>query len=183
MAKLESLGIRRLESIHYYVHDLQRSRRFYCELMDFEEVGESSAELTAHGRQKSVLFRAGDCNVICSAPEGEGGRAWRFLRKHPDGVGTLAFEVEDIDAQGMGNQWMSKQGWKHSWGIGRHIYGSQIFDYWFDPDGNIAEHFTDGDLVRPGCEPNFALLDDESLFAWGPPMQAAKFVNMAARHG
>ena len=27
------------------------------------------------------------------------------------------------------------------------------------------------------------LLDDESLFAWGPPMQAAKFVNMAARHG
>ncbi len=97
MAKLESLGIRRLESIHYYVHDLQRSRRFYCDLMDFEEVGESSAELTAHGRQKSVLFRAGDCNVICSAPEGEGGRAWRFLRKHPDGVGTLAFEVEDVE--------------------------------------------------------------------------------------
>ena len=28
---------------------------------------------------------------------GEGGRAWRYLRKHPDGVGTLVFEVEDIE--------------------------------------------------------------------------------------
>ena len=31
------------------------------------------------------------------APQGEGGRAWRYLRKHPDGVGTLVFEVEDIE--------------------------------------------------------------------------------------
>lgn len=97
-------------------------------------------------------------------------------------VHHISFEVEDIDAQGMGNQWMHKQGWKHTWGIGRHIYGSQIFDYWFDPDGNIVEHFTDGDLVRPGSEPSLVALDDESLFAWGPPMQPADFVAMAARH-
>ena len=97
-------------------------------------------------------------------------------------VHHFSFEIEDIDAQGMGNQWMIKQGWRHTWGIGRHIYGSQIFDYWFDPDGNIAEHFTDGDLVRPGCEPGLAALDDESLFAWGPPMQPANFVSMAANH-
>ncbi len=97
MSKLESLGIRRLESIHWYVHDLERTRRFYCDLMDFQEVGACSPALEARGKQKSVLFRAGDCNVLCSAPVGEGGRAWRFLRKHPDGVGTLVFEVEDID--------------------------------------------------------------------------------------
>ena len=34
---------------------------------------------------------------MCSAPVGEGGRAARFLAKHPDGVGTLIFEVEDIE--------------------------------------------------------------------------------------
>jgi 4-hydroxyphenylpyruvate dioxygenase len=28
---------------------------------------------------------------------GEGGRAWRYLRKHPDGVGTLNFEVTDVE--------------------------------------------------------------------------------------
>ena len=96
MAKVESLGIKRLESVHYYVHDLERSRRFYTEVMDFAEIGESSEELTRAGRQKSLAFLAGNCVVVCIEPRGEGGRAWRWLRKHPDGVGTLNFEVEDV---------------------------------------------------------------------------------------
>jgi 4-hydroxyphenylpyruvate dioxygenase len=96
MTKVESLGIRRLESVHYYVHDLERSRRFYTEIMDFAEIGESSDELTKAGRQKSLAFLAGNCVVVCVEPRGEGGRAWRWLRKHPDGVGTLNFEVEDV---------------------------------------------------------------------------------------
>lgn len=95
MAKVESLGIRRLESVHYYVHDLERSRRFYTDTMDFAEIGGSSEELTEAGRQKSLAFLAGNCVVVCIEPRGEGGRAWRWLRKHPDGVGTLNFEVED----------------------------------------------------------------------------------------
>ncbi len=96
MAKVASLGIKRLESVHYYVHDLERSRRFYTELMDFAEIGGSGEELTLSGRQKSVAFMSGDCIVVCIEPRGEGGRAWRWLRKHPDGVGTLNFEVEDV---------------------------------------------------------------------------------------
>jgi 4-hydroxyphenylpyruvate dioxygenase len=58
-----SLGLLRLEAIHYYVRDLQRSRRFYSELMDFAEVGESSEQLTKAGRQRSVLFEAAQCRV------------------------------------------------------------------------------------------------------------------------
>jgi 4-hydroxyphenylpyruvate dioxygenase len=97
MAQVDSLGIKRLESVHYYVHDLERSRRFYTELMDFAEIGGSSEELTRAGRQKSLAFEAGDCVVVCIEPRGEGGRAWRWLRKHPDGVGTLNFEVADVE--------------------------------------------------------------------------------------
>jgi 4-hydroxyphenylpyruvate dioxygenase len=97
MAKAESLGIKRLESVHYYVHDLERSRRFYTDVMDFAEIGESGGELTERGRQKSVAFLAGNCAVICIAPRGEGGRASRWLKKYPDGVGALNFEVEDVD--------------------------------------------------------------------------------------
>jgi 4-hydroxyphenylpyruvate dioxygenase len=97
MAKVEPLGIKRLESVHYYVHDLERSRRFYTEIMDFAEIGGSSEELTRAGRQKSLAFTANDAVVVCMAPVGEGGRAWRWLKKHPDGVGTLNFEVEDAD--------------------------------------------------------------------------------------
>jgi len=94
---LESLGIVRLEALHYYVHDLARSRRFYTEKLDFAEIAASSPELTRDGKQRSAVFEAGRCRVVCSEPVGEGGRAWRWLRKHPDGVGTLVFEVEDID--------------------------------------------------------------------------------------
>ena len=97
MPKLESLGIRRVESVHYYVHDLDRSRTFYCDRMDFAELGVSGPELTKAGKQKSVVFAAGDVRVICSTPEGEVGRAHRVLKKHPDGIGTITYEVEDID--------------------------------------------------------------------------------------
>jgi 4-hydroxyphenylpyruvate dioxygenase len=97
MSKIESLGIRKIESIHYYVRDLERSRKFYCDMMDFAELGESGEELRTRGKQHSVLFSAGSCNIVCSQPVGEGGRAHRFLKKHPDGIGTIVFEVADLD--------------------------------------------------------------------------------------
>jgi 4-hydroxyphenylpyruvate dioxygenase len=89
------IGIRRLEALHYYVHDLERSRRFYTERLDFAEVAVSGERLTRDARQRSALFEAGGVRVLCSAPAGEGGRAARWLRLHPDGVGSLVFEVED----------------------------------------------------------------------------------------
>src|SRR4051812_13125819 len=101
MAKLESLGIKRLEGIHYYVRDLERSRQFYTGKLDFAETWRSSPELEHEGRQRSACFSAGNINVVCSTPIDILGlgtsRAGRFLAKHPDGVGTLMFEVEDIE--------------------------------------------------------------------------------------
>lgn len=97
MSKIESLGIKRLEGIHYYVHDLERSRRFYTEKLDFAETWRSSPDLEKTGKQKAACFEAGNVRVVCSSPVGEGGRAARFLSKHPDGVGTLIFEVADIE--------------------------------------------------------------------------------------
>jgi 4-hydroxyphenylpyruvate dioxygenase len=96
--KKSKLGLKNLLGIHYYVRDLERSRRFYTERLDFAETGRSSEALTTAGRQRSLVFQAGACAVVCSEPVGEGGRAARYLSRHPDGVGTLAFEVEDIDA-------------------------------------------------------------------------------------
>ncbi len=94
---MESLGIIKLESVHWYVRDMARTRRFYTELLDFAELGVSSPELTKSGRQESAVFQAGDVTLIASAPVGEGGRAWRWLQKHPEGVGTLNFLVKDIE--------------------------------------------------------------------------------------
>ncbi len=93
----ESLGILGVEAIHYYVRDLERSRRFYLDRMDFREVGASGGPLTEGGHQRSVVFEAGQCRIVCSSPVGNGGRAWRFLQKHPDGVGSIVFAVRDVE--------------------------------------------------------------------------------------
>jgi 4-hydroxyphenylpyruvate dioxygenase len=97
MAVVAPLGIRRIEALHYYVRDLERSRRFYTEKLDFAEVGKSGVELVEGGRQQALVFEAGACRVVCSSPVGEGGRADRFLKKHPDGIGSIVFEVDDAE--------------------------------------------------------------------------------------
>ncbi len=97
MGNAPSLGIRRIEAIHYYVRDLERSRRFYTERLDFAEVARSSEELAKGGKQDALVFEAGGCRVVCSSPRGQGGRAHRYLQKHPDGVGSILFEVDDIE--------------------------------------------------------------------------------------
>jgi 4-hydroxyphenylpyruvate dioxygenase len=91
------IPIRRLEAIHYYVQDLDRSTRFYVDKLDFRQVAHSDEVLTTRGRQRSRIFQAAECRIICSTPVGEGGRAARYLKKHPAGIGSLVFEVEDID--------------------------------------------------------------------------------------
>nr|HEX4318629.1 VOC family protein [Kofleriaceae bacterium] len=96
-SKLESLGIKRLEGIHYYVRDLERSRQFYTGRLDFAETWRSSLDLEKRGKQRTACFSAGEVQVVCSQPLQPGGRASRFLQKHPDGVGTLIFEVADVD--------------------------------------------------------------------------------------
>jgi 4-hydroxyphenylpyruvate dioxygenase len=97
MATRASLGIRRIEALHYYVHDLERTRRFFVDKLDFVELGHSSPEVEREGRQRSAAFRAGDALFVIHQPVGEGGRAWRYLRKHPEGVGTVVLEVDDIE--------------------------------------------------------------------------------------
>ena len=34
------------------------------------------------------------------------------------------------------------------WGIGRHLLGSQVYDYWADPWGRVHEHWADTDRLN-----------------------------------
>jgi catechol 2,3-dioxygenase-like lactoylglutathione lyase family enzyme len=69
------------------------------------------------------------------------------------GFDHAAFEVEDVDAVMLGHDHLEKGGYEHHAGIGRHVLGSQVFDYWRDPWGRVLEHFTDGDLLNEQHEP------------------------------
>ena len=84
-----------------------------------------------------------------------------------------AYEVVDLDALGQGQQVLRAQGHRHMWGIGRHLLGSQLFDYWFDPDGFEYEHYTDGDLFTADVEPMYSPLEFGGIWAWGQDAPAS----------
>ena len=86
------------------------------------------------------------------------------------GYGHSAYEVVDADAVGMGQRVLQKKGWRHAWGIGRHILGSQIFDYWEDPWGAKHEHYCDGDVFTSKAPLGVHLVSREAMAQWGPPM-------------
>ncbi|MGW5109905.1 VOC family protein [Nocardia sp. NPDC004123] len=80
-----------------------------------------------------------------------------------------AYQVADLDALAAGGEYLLDHGYQRSWGIGRHIQGSQIFDYWRDPDGFMVEHFSDGDMFDCTLEPGWAPMSASGLAQWGPP--------------
>jgi catechol 2,3-dioxygenase-like lactoylglutathione lyase family enzyme len=90
------------------------------------------------------------------------------------GFDHCAFEVLDLDDLMRGSQFLESRGrWKHSWGVGRHFQGSQIFDYWRDPFGNKIEHWTDGDLVNDDYARSHTSFNPATdLAQWGPPLSA-----------
>ncbi|CAI4217821.1 unnamed protein product [Parascedosporium putredinis] len=85
-------------------------------------------------------------------------------------VAHSAFEVHDFDVQQLGHQYLESQGHELCWGVGRHVLGSQVFDYWFDTSKFIVEHYADGDLVNSKTEVSTVQAGPDALAIWGPPV-------------
>lgn len=81
-----------------------------------------------------------------------------------------AYQVADLDAVAAGGAYLAEQGYHHAWGIGRHIQGSQLFDYWRDLDKFMVEHFADGDVFDNTVEAGWAPMTASGLSQWGPPV-------------
>ncbi|MEO0602460.1 MAG: VOC family protein [Myxococcota bacterium] len=86
------------------------------------------------------------------------------------GLEHLSFELDDVDAVTQGHAAMQRGGWRHVWGIGRHIMGSQVFDYWNDPWGAKHEHYADGDLVTQAFPTGRSPFGPQYIAQWGPRM-------------
>jgi catechol 2,3-dioxygenase-like lactoylglutathione lyase family enzyme len=102
------------------------------------------------------------------------------LRHEKTGLNHISFEVEDIDDVAMGHDYLKRFGcYEHMWGLGRHLLGSQVYDYWADPWGRVHEHWADSD--RLNLENGSHLLPAEQALVsqWGdrPP---EKFINHAS---
>lgn len=93
-----------------------------------------------------------------------------FLLQSPNGprFNHAAFEVANFDDLMAGHTHLKRAKRTAAWGVGRHILGSQIFDYWKDPWGHELEHWTDGDLFNAADGSNKASFQDLLGVQWGP---------------
>jgi hypothetical protein len=84
------------------------------------------------------------------------------------GLNHLSFEVQNIDDVMLGHEHLREtRKYEHVWGLGRHVLGSQIYDYWKDPWGRVHEHWTDTDVLNARHRPNL-LSEEEGLKSqWG----------------
>lgn len=144
MAASEALGIKGLHAVHYYVADAARSKHFYEDCFGWQASWRAGAAMAEHTRQDSTVYQAGDIRVAVSTPRaGSTSRAARYLARHPAGIGSLTFEVEDVE-----------QAWKFLDGRGG-TFIHEIRDL-KTPDGGRFRHFAIttalGDVAFRFCE-------------------------------
>ena len=90
------------------------------------------------------------------------------------GLNHLSFEVQTIDDVMLGHEHLRQAGkYKHVWGIGRHVLGSQVYDYWQDPWGRVHEHWTDSDVLNVHAAPSLLSAEEGLRSQWGEPVPQA----------
>ena len=88
--------------------------------------------------------------------------------------GHAGYEVTDsVDDLMAGHYHMKTvDKYYHEWGVGRHLLGSQMYDYWRDPSGFTHEHWTDGDLLDESVEPGNPAFRELVMAQYGPEVPA-----------
>ena len=149
----------RLGHVVIGVSDFKESNKFYKSNFGFLD-----SDVCYEGDKENVILAFNrvdrgkeyvDHHTLLTAPTGK-----------PE-LGHIAFEVQDINAIYLGHEHLHSKGYDHSWGVGRHILGSQIFDYWFDPFGNRVEHWTDGDLLNNSSPTGLHPYSSRFATQWG----------------
>ena len=87
-------------------------------------------------------------------------------------VQHIAFEVGNLDDLMSGHEHLKRNKYKNVWGVGRHLLGGQIFDYWKSPSGLIHEHWTDTDLINQQHEASECGIAGMRDY-WGPDPKPA----------
>ena len=102
-----------------------------------------------------------------------------YIHGAKSGLNHMAFEVRDIDDVFMGHEHLRRADrYEHVWGLGRHVLGSQVYDYWMDPWGRVHEHWTDSDRLNIDTPSNLVAVEDGLDSQWGEPAPG-KFINHA----
>ena len=88
------------------------------------------------------------------------------------GLNHVSYEAQDIDAVFQDHEHIKSVGkYEHMWGIGRHLLGSQVYDYWADPWGRMHERWADTDRLNAANGGHLLSAEEGFQSQWGerPP--------------
>jgi catechol 2,3-dioxygenase-like lactoylglutathione lyase family enzyme len=135
----------------FFVEDLERMERFYCETLGFHV----SDRYVGRG----VFLRTA----------ARGGHHKLFLLRLPNkarGLNHVAFTVRDIHEVFGGGLAMSRAGWSTFLGPGRHPISSAYFWYVRSPTGGAFEFYTNEDYLTEAWIPRELEHSVESFTEW-----------------
>jgi hypothetical protein len=103
------------------------------------------------------------------------------MKNEKTGLNHFSFEVADIDAVFIDHEYLKSKGkYEHIWGIGRHLLGSQVYDYWADPWGRVHEHWADSDRLNVRNGSNLMPVEEGLRSQWGEPATPKMMASISA---
>jgi catechol 2,3-dioxygenase len=143
---------RRLSHVLLFSPDVPRLQGFYAQAIGLR-LSDKSLDIIA----------------FTHAPHGCDHHLVAFAKSSGKGWHHSSWDVGCLDEVGRGAGQMNAAGYKHGWGTGRHVLGSNYFFYVKDPWGSFCEYSADIDYVsedQPWDAGEFP--PEDSLYLWGP---------------
>lgn len=89
------------------------------------------------------------------------------------GLHHSSWEMSSIHEMGLAATHMAQAGHDYQWGVGRHVLGSNYFNYVRDPWGSYAEYSAGMDYVPADVDyPSDNYGPEDSFYLWGPNVPA-----------
>jgi len=148
---------RRLGHVIKFTADLPTTERFYLEVLG----------LKLSDRVEGMLS-------FWNTGLGGDHHSFGAIQSSHPGIHHSSWEVADFDEMGMGAQRMAQCGHTLQWGLGRHTFGSNLFNYVQDPWGSWIEYFSDMDQITSTWE---AKTWEAPPAIWGPALPPEFLVN------
>jgi catechol 2,3-dioxygenase-like lactoylglutathione lyase family enzyme len=96
-----------------------------------------------------------------------------FLASGAPGLHHSSWDVGAIGAVGLGAERLRAAGYVHQWGLGKHVLGSNYFNYIRDSTGQWWEHICDIDYIPKDAPWAGGDYDEEDgFYLWGPSVPA-----------
>ncbi len=149
---------RKIETIHrsvpaltrgaIYRDDVQtvRPRRLSHVLLFMPDV---LGAIDFYGRALGVRLsdRSGDGIAFMHGVHGSDHHMIAFAKSSRIGYHHSSWDVPSVDDVGLGAMQMAEAGYRHGWGLGRHVLGSNYFHYVQDPWGSFSEYSAEMDFI------------------------------------